>query len=164
MEDKYTKFIREQNKNGKINDVSEAFQEFSPEKEWHQGDINYFISESSFYYNDICKIGDIVFVREYTYNDGTKGRNHLFVIIESDYQAVPIEYFGMLISSQLNKLKFDTNILLQKDGINNLDRDSIVKIDQLYKLSKEQIVFKLGKIDIKTVEQYKKAYYEINNK
>lgn len=44
-----------------------------------------------------------------------KGTNHIFVIIEKDNYAVPIEYFTMLISSHLDKLKFSTNKLLLKD-------------------------------------------------
>lgn len=162
--DKYTKFIKDEYKKGNIKDVSEAFKEYPPEEEWHHGEIDYFISEPSFHYNARCVIGDIVFVREYLYNDGTKGRNHLFVIVENDYQAVPIEYFGMIISSQLNKLKYNTNVLLYKDDKNNLDRDSIVKVDEIYRLAKEQIVFVLGKVNIKKANKYKKLHYEIINK
>ena len=138
MSDKYSDIIKKNAKN-----VSEAFTNFPPEEEWHHGDIEYFINEPAFYYNGTCKIGDIVFVREYSYNDGTKGYRHMFVIVDSDYKAVPIEYFGMLISSHLEKMKFDTNLLLLKDKKNNLLKDSIVKIDEIYRLTKEQIVFKV---------------------
>ena len=162
--DKYSEFIKKQYKEGKIKNVSAAFKDFPPEEEWHHGNIEYFINEPTFYYNGHCKIGDIVFVREYTYSDGTKGYRHMFVIVDSDYHAVPIEYFGMMISSKLEKLKFDTNILLPKDSDNNLDKNSIVKVDELYKLTKEQIVFKIGEVSIKKVEKYKKYYYEIVNK
>ncbi len=41
-----------------------------------------------------------MFVNEYTYDDGNKGKNHLFVIVEQNNLAVSIESFGMLISSQ----------------------------------------------------------------
>ena len=88
----------------------------------------------------------------------------MFVIVDSNYQAVPIEYFGMLISSHLEKMKFDTNILLSKDEKNNLKKDSIVKVDEIYKLTKEQIIFKIGEVSIKKVKKYKKIYYEIINR
>ena len=106
-------FIKRAYKANRIKNVSEAFKEFPPEKEWHHGEIEYFINDPEFYYGDKCQIGDIVFVREYTYQDGTKGHNHMFVIVESDYLAVPIEYFGMILSSKLDKLKYHTNILLE---------------------------------------------------
>ena len=159
--DKYTKFIKEQNEKGNIKNASEAFKEYPPEEEWHHGSIEYFINEPNFHYNGVCNIGDIVFVREYKYKDGTIGNNHLFVIVENDYQAVPIEYFGMLISSQLEKLKFNTNVFLPKDDNNNLKKDSIVKTDEIYKIQRKDIVFVLGKVEIKKVRKYRKMYYEI---
>ncbi len=102
-----------------------------------------------------------MFVKEYQYDDGTLGYNHLFVIIDQDNAAVPIENFGMLISSNLNKLKFDTNTLLEKDNINNLQKDSIVKTDVIYKIATEQILFKIGTVDNEKVEEYKKSFLDI---
>ena len=69
-----------------------------------------------------------------------KGTNHIFVIIEKDNYAVPIEYFTMLISSHLDKLKFSTNKLLLKDELNKLKRDSIVKTDVIYKVKGESLL------------------------
>ena len=60
----------------------------------------------------------VVFVNNYEYKDGTSGKNHLFVIIEQNNIAVPIENFGMLISSKIDKVKYQTNRLLQKDDKN----------------------------------------------
>ena len=45
-------------------------------------------------------VGDIVFVSNYAYKDGNEGQNHSFVIID-DGQAIDINYFGFLLSSQL---------------------------------------------------------------
>lgn len=47
-------------------------------------------------------IGDIVFVAKYEYKSGTIGQNHSFVIID-DGQAIDINYFGFLLSSNLKK-------------------------------------------------------------
>lgn len=85
-----------------------------------------------------------------------KGTNHIFVIIEKDNYAVPIEYFTMLISPHLDKLKFSTNKLLLKDELNKLKRDSIVKTDVIYKVKNEDIEFKIGEVTEKTVLEYKK--------
>lgn len=48
---------------------------------------------------------DIVYVKEYNYNDNTKGNHHLFVIINDDGNIIPIEYFGFILSSQIQKRK-----------------------------------------------------------
>ena len=73
---------------------------------------------------------------------------------------MPIENFGMLISSNLEKLKFKANILLEKDNVNNLHKDSIVKTDVIYKILNEQILFKIGKVDSEKIEEYKQSFYD----
>ena len=69
----------------------------------------------------------------------------------------------MLISSNLEKLKFKTNILLKKDSENNLRKDSIVKTDVIYKILNEQILFKIGKVDKEKIEEYKQSFYNSLN-
>ena len=91
----------------KIRNIEEAFKEFPVEEEWHKGQAENLLNEDSQKYYIDYNIGDIVFVREYKYSDGKVGNNHLFVIIDKDNTAVPIENFGMLISSNLNKLKYN---------------------------------------------------------
>ena len=142
-------------KQGKIKELNEAFVEFPPEEEWHKGDMNSFIKEEKEKYGEY-NVGDIVFVEKYTYKNGEKGSRHLFVIIEKDNYAVPIEYFAMLISSHLEKLKFNENKLLLKDKLNNLKRNSIVKTDEIYKITNESIVFKVGEVTKETVQEYLK--------
>ncbi len=159
MQKELSDFLKIAYEHGKVRDLKEAFEEFPVEEEWHKGKIENVLKEESESYN-ICEIGDIVFVKEYTYFDGNKGNNHFFVIIDKDNTAVPIENFGMLISSNLDKLKFKTNKLLEKDEINNLHKDSIVKTDVIYKISNEQIIFKIGKVDNEKIEEFKKSFYE----
>lgn len=104
------------------------------------------------------EIGDIVFVSKYNYDNGNEGQNHLFVIINDDSELIPIEYFGMLISSQRDKLKFKYNIKLDKNNNNGLNKDSIVKCDYIYKIPAKHIQFKIGQVDandfIKFIELY----------
>ena len=162
MNDKDVKdFLEVAKKSGRIRDVKEAFIEYPVENEWHKGKISNILelndnSEEYFIY----KIGDIVFVNDYRYDNGAKGNNHLFVIIEQNNLAVPIENFGMLISSNLEKLKYKSNKFINKDNKNGLHKDSIVKTDVIYKISNEQILFKIGEVDIDKVEEYKKSFYE----
>lgn len=147
----------------KVRDIKEAFDEYPVEEEWHEGKIENVLKETDVDYN-LYEIGDIVFVKKYYYPDGSKGENHFFVIIDQNNIAVPLESFGMLISSKLDKLKYKSNILIEKNKENGLNRDSIVKTDTIYKILNEQIVFKIGKVDNYRIEEYKNSFYEINNK
>ena len=88
------------------------------------------------------------------------GQNHFFVIVEQNNIAVPIENFGMLISSKIEKLKYKSNMELKRDKMNNLDRDSIVKTDVLYRIHNDQILFKIGEVTPNKIEEYKKYYTE----
>ena len=162
MEDKRIKdFLELAKKSGRIRDVKEVFVEYPVEKEWHKGKI-----ENIFQLNEdneeycIYEIGDIVFVSDYRYDNGAKGKNHLFVIIEQNNLTVPIENFGMLISSNLEKLKYKSNKLINKDNKNRLNKDSIVKTDVIYKISNEQILFKIGEVNLDKVKEYKQSFYE----
>lgn len=161
MKEEISDFLKFAKEKGKIRDVSEAFVEYPVEEEWHQGKVENILCENEEIYS-IYQIGDIVFVKDYKYNDGTSGKNHLFVIIEQNNIAVPIENFGMLISSKIDKVKYETNKLLEKDDKNNLKMNSIVKTDVVYKILNNQILFKIGQVDIEKVEEYKKSFYNYN--
>lgn len=157
MEEYSSDFLREAYKTGRVRDVREAFEEFPPENEWHQGDMNYFLHEDLTEYN-IYSVGDIIFVKNFLYEDGTEGHNHLFVIIDQNNIIVPIENFCMLISSQLDKLKYKTNVLLNKNDTNGLNKDSLVKTDAIYIIKSDQILLKIGSIDKEKIEEYKKEF------
>ena len=156
-EENLSEFMKLAYKLGRVKDVEEAFKEFPPEEEWHEGKIENVLKEKSVEYNNYF-VGDIVFVKRYFYPNGEEGKNHLFVIIDQDNFAVPIENFGMLISSKLDKAKFKSNKLLEKDGKNGLDKDSIVKTDVIYKISTNQILFRIGSVDAKKIREYKESY------
>ena len=164
MKKELSEFLKAAYKAGRVKDVKEAFKEYPVENEWHKGKIENVINEEQIQYESHYSIGDIVFVKEYLYPDGKKGANHFFVIIDQDNIAVPLENFGMLISSNLKKLNFKANKLLLKDNKNNLDKNSIVKTDVIYKILQEQILFKVGVVDIDKVNMYKKSFYDILNK
>lgn len=71
---------------------------------------------------------------------------------------VPIEYFGMLISSKAYKAKYKTNILLTKDKSNNLKEDIIVKTDVIYKIDSDSIMFK---IDDERIQEYIESHLNL---
>ena len=153
-----SEFMKIAYKYGRVRDLDEAFKEFPVEDEWHKGKIEVLLEEPKEEY-DIYEIGDIVFVKNYHYANGEEGENHLFVIIDQNNIAIPIENFGMLISSNLDKLKYASNKLIEKDEANCLNRDSIVKTDVVYKILNSQISFKIGRVDLNKVEEYKQSFY-----
>ena len=102
-------------------------------------------------------IGDIVFVSDYIYKNRTAGKNHIFVIIDSQ-QAIDINYFGFLLSSNIAKSKYLYNEFLEKNKENNLFKDSIVKCDDLIKISESNIKFKIGKVTQKELNRFIDSY------
>lgn len=148
-------FIELVKENGLLKEASDAFKEHPPEEEWHKGDINFYIKErmTNFGYN----IGDIVYVPKFKYSNNSNGSNHLFVIIDKDKQMVPLECFGLLISSNISKLKYSQNVSLTPDDKNNLNKESIVKTDYVYRLDTEAIVYKIGEVSIEKINYYKEC-------
>ena len=159
MKEGLSDFLKTAYEHGKVRDLKDAFKEYPVDEEWHKGKIENILKENNESYN-FYEIGDIVFVREYSYPDGKIGNNHFFVIIDKDNIAVPIENFEMLLSSNLDKLKFKANKLLEKDETNNLHKDSLVKTDVIYKIPNEQIIFKIGIVSYEKIEEYKKSFYD----
>lgn len=112
-------------------------------------------------------IGDIVFVNEYNYNENKIGDNHLFVIIDDDNQIIPLEYFGLIVSSHIEKSKENSNYryneTLRMSTINSLKSDSIVKCDKLYEISPSNIQFKIGTVDVDDFVRFINAYDDFIN-
>lgn len=158
MKNEYSDFIKKAYETGRVKDLSEAFKEYPPEEEWHKGDAISFLGESKVECLAKYNIGDIVYVKEFLYPNGSIGYNHLFVIIDDDNIGVPLDYFGFLISSKINKLKYNSNVLLEKDFLNSLSKDSIVKTDYVYKISSDNILFKIGSVDENNVLRYKNLF------
>ena len=102
-------------------------------------------------------VGDIVFVSNYEYKSGTNGKNHSFVIID-DGQAVDINYFGFLLSSKTAKAAYPYNERLDKNDINNLRENSIVKCDDLIEISETNIKFKIGTVEQEDLERFIDTY------
>lgn len=121
--------------------------------------VEYYVSQKCSSYN-AYKTGDIVYVREYNYASGNIGHDHLFVIVDKDINAIPIEYLGVLISSKLKKTKYKGNIILKKNRSNNLIKDSIVKTDVIYAINIENIICKIGKVDNETLKLLKDGNVE----
>lgn len=127
------------------------------------------LQEDIEYYSSLPKLetpkfqmGDIVFVSKYTYKSGLNGQKHIFVIIDNE-QAVEITYFGFLISSQLSKASYKYNKILKKSPQNRLNKDSIVKCDDLISISEVDIIFKIGEVSQNELEQFIDTYEKYLN-
>lgn len=109
-------------------------------------------------------IGDIVFVNKYNYENNIEGSNHLFVVINEDNEVIPLDYFGLIVSSHIEKSKetsqFKYNEPLKADTTNGLKADSIVKCDQLYNFSKGNIQFRIGQVDVDDFLRFVNTYNE----
>ena len=68
----------------------------------------------------------------------------------------------MLISSKTYKLKYKTTEFLKRNSVNNLNKDSIIKLDEIYLIKESAINFKIGKVDEEKIEEYKRRYLQIN--
>lgn len=110
------------------------------------------------------EIGDIVWVE--TSTEGAINK-HMYVIIGSDNEAVPVEYFGFVVSSNIKKSKFNSpykfNEPIYPTILNNLDFDSIVKCDQLFTINEDEILYKLGQVDLEDLMRFYSAYNEYNS-
>ena len=151
------KIIDYDNYDGIIKDLSEVPEEDALTQE----EVWYYIKEDLEEYNN-PNPGEIVFVKNYYYLNGNIGKNHLFVIIDNS-KVSSFQYYGMLISSQIQKEKYKYNYRLNKDNKNKLNKDSIVKTDVVYKIKGENIVKYIGKIDKLTLEKLKKMNKEYLN-
>lgn len=151
-------FLNWAKENDLIRPVEDAFKEYPPEEEWHKGKMPFKVKEAEpIGYGISVNVGDIVFVEDFSYENGQAGMNHFFVIIEEDNTAVPLEYFGLLISSKVNKLNYKENILLKKNKENKLRKDSIVKTDYLYKFTPNMISFKLSSVSQEQLELFREC-------
>lgn len=158
--EEFVKLIKEY---GEIKPVQDAFKDYPVEEEEHKGKLESYltVAEEVEQYNSKYKVGDIVYVRNFKYENGKPGKNHLFVIIGEDNLAVSIDYFGMLISSKIHKQKYKENKFIPRDEKNHLNVDSIIKTDVVYQIEKEEIILKIGKVDYERVEEYKESYLKI---
>lgn len=103
-------------------------------------------------------IGDIVFVTKYSYKSGKLGENHFLVIID-DGQAIDIDsYFGFLLTSNQEQIKYRYNKFLKRNQKNHLRKDSVVKCDDFIEISEEEIKFKVGEVEQSDLERFLDTY------
>jgi len=108
-----------------------------------------------------CEVGDIVCVNNFTYPNGSDGSYHNFVIVaidEDELTLAHLDYFGFLVSSQINKnsdvnKNFPYNEPIDPGEVSGLQKKSHVKCDELFNVKPDNVFMKLGMV---TDEQYNK--------
>ena len=90
------------------------------------------------------------------------------MIIDDDNQIIPLEYFGLIVSSHIEKSKENSeyyyNETLNKSSSNNLNYNSIVKCDNLYRIPSSNVQFKIGTVDIDDFVRFINAYDDFVSK
>lgn len=132
-------FVKIAKENGDVKKYSEVYN--TDPNILEECDRLFYIGEKTIKYPRY-EIGDIIYIKDYENNKYIN--NHLFVIVDDDNYGVPIDYFCIIISSNLDKLKFKTNKLLEKDND--------IKYDE--------ISFCVGKVPMEYVNEYEKLYLE----
>lgn len=88
----------------------------------------------------------------------------MFVVINDDNEVVPLDYFGLIVSSHIEKSKevsqFKYNEPLKANTVNGLKTNSIVKCDQLYSFPKANIQFRIGHVDVDDFLRFVNTYNE----
>ena len=148
-------FINSALKNGDVKKYSEVYK--TDPNILEECDRLFYIGEKTVKYPRY-EIGDIIYVKDN--KDNKYVNNHLFVIVDNDNYGVSIDYFCMVISFNLDKLRYKTNKFLKKDDLNNLTKDSIVKTNVIYDINYDEISFCVGKVPIEFVNEYEKLYIE----
>jgi len=77
-------------------------------------------------------------------------------IINDEITAVPLEYLGFIVSSNIQKnndlnASYLYNEPINRDEINRLSKNSHVKCDELISINPRNVIMKLGNV---TTEQY----------
>lgn len=100
------------------------------------------ISNQNYDFSTI-KTKDIVFVSKYKYKTNKQGQYHLFLVVKK----YGIYIHAMLITSNVKKEWYQSNIFVKKNSINNLNRNSLIKTDNIYLIYKNNIINKIGMIN-----------------
>lgn len=110
------------------------------------------------------KIGDIVWASEANKKEedaNEKVKSHFFVIIDDDGNVVPIDYFGLVISSRTDKSKENSPYKYNEPLYSSecgLKYDGIVKCDQLMEIPSSNISRKVGELDSEVVNRFLDAF------
>jgi mRNA interferase MazF len=102
------------------------------------------------------KFGDIILV-PFPYAEMTNKKVRPAVVIAEtfdQYKDIVLSAISSIIPHELS----ETEILLKPNETNNLRVDSVIKVDRIVTLKKEDIIANLGKLSLKERVKYKKIF------
>ncbi len=126
----------------------------------------------------MCKLGDIIVVKEYIGDDGTKFSQHSFVVVNDkpDFiEGVGYDFIANVMSSfkneeqRMKKLRFEENVeIISEEVIGKLSlnkKSGFIKADQLFYFDKKRIeYYVLGKISEDLLDELLMVIVSLNEK
>ncbi len=126
----------------------------------------------------MCKLGDIIVVKEYVGDDGTKVSQHSFVVVNDkpDFiEGVGYDFIANVMSSfkseeqRMKKLRFEENVeIISDEVIGKLPlnkKSGFIKADQLFYFDKKRIeYYVLGKISEDLLDELLMVIVSLNEK
>lgn len=123
----------------------------------------------------MCKLGDIIVVKNYIGNDGENVGRHSFIVINDEKGTIiglDYDIVAVVISSFKNKkqkkkkLSYDGNFELDNNSMNEitLKKESYVKIDKLFYFNKKKTEYYiLATLKPEILEKLLKAILLLHN-
>lgn len=103
----------------------------------------------------MCKLGDIIIIKEFKDEDGTLASKHSFVVVDDELnfiQGLNYDFVSNMMCSfhdeehKRHKLSIESNLGIDKNqiiGDKLNDKDGYIKADELYYFKKEKIEYKV---------------------
>ena len=103
----------------------------------------------------MCKLGDIIVVKEYFGSDGKKVNQHSFVVINDEKDMIEGLSYDFVANVMLSfhdkkhkakKLKYKSNLPIKEEKITSKDlndKGGYIRADELYYFNKEKIEYKV---------------------
>lgn len=103
----------------------------------------------------MCKLGDIIFVKEYFGSDGKKVNQHSFVVINDKKDFIEGLCYDFVANVMLSfhneehkarKLKYKSNLPIKEEKVSGKDlndREGYIRADELYYFNKNKIQYKV---------------------
>lgn len=124
----------------------------------------------------MCKLGDIIVVKEYIGDDGEKVGKHSFIVIDdnADYiQGLAYSHVTTVISSfkseeqREKKLRYKENLEIcefEKDGTKKFSKPSYIKADKLFYFDKNKLdYYVFGRISDDLLDELVKLIIQLSN-
>ena len=114
----------------------------------------------------MCKVGDIILVRNYTTEDGENSSRHSFIVVEDEageIMGLSYDFVANVMSSirdeehKAKKMRFIENLFISSENMiveKSNGKDAYIKADQLYYFDKTKTDYiVIGKAEQSVIEE-----------